>query len=191
MNKEIIEYYSKQLPEDDKEAVIRLLERVLPMLGEQVKSYPSWHPLITPGQGNTSLNNNKGWGAIDHARYFVNGFITCPYKHAVVDLITTISNLKHDYVNIKVEIATACLYNAKAVPIIVTWKWKEHDDVGTIPRRLPLKLMCIDEVKQTMVHDWDYCKDYLLGVPTNAFVDDETAASMEIVYNELFRNEQK
>ncbi|ECH9374571.1 hypothetical protein ZL54_22510 [Salmonella enterica subsp. enterica] len=55
-------------------------ETITDALGPFVSSYPGWHPLIalhTPG-GNAprSLPKIKG---LDHTRYMVSGFITCPY----------------------------------------------------------------------------------------------------------------
>ncbi|HIF0688976.1 TPA: hypothetical protein ACXYOX_004223 [Escherichia coli] len=71
------------------ERMRHMVEVITSRLGPFVESYPEWHPFITfRGDGRCS-ETTPNLEFLDHSRFMVNGFITCPY-HGGDQMIATV-----------------------------------------------------------------------------------------------------
>ncbi|SHI16142.1 hypothetical protein SAMN02745124_04501 [Desulfofustis glycolicus DSM 9705] len=61
---------------------LKLIE-IIDKYGPVVSAYPSWHPLVVHHNDRfpaTVPSADCGYKGLDHTRYFVNAFISCPYR---------------------------------------------------------------------------------------------------------------
>lgn len=175
------------------------LEDIEMELGPVVRTYPSWHPLVSnhkdPQYPSISPGQDCGYEGLDHTVFFVNGFITCPYDDGQ-RVIDSIRNLPyHSAATIDATRLDVKLYQMNANPILVTCEWanKFKGTGQTIPLRTALPLMLMEEMSTWAGADfaetWDTMKPYFLGQPHGArsslFVDQESGAALKKIWNQL------
>jgi len=100
----------------------KLLE-IMDKYGPVIDDYPSWHPLVThhdPQYPQTYPNESCGYKGLDHTRYFLNAFITCPYSDGQ-EILESVDSLPHNNIaTITAERLDIQLYNYNATPILVS-----------------------------------------------------------------------
>ena len=165
--------------------------------GAVVNSYPSWHPLVSnysDDRSPTTLpGENCGYNGVDHTRYFLNAFITCPYHPSNADkVIESVNNLpKNSIATIIAEPIDLELYAPNTKPVLVRCEW--HKDVrsfGTIPASVSIPLMLQKEVPcwefAERAETWESMRYYFLGSPhgkrSSLFVDQQTALTMKKIW---------
>ncbi len=92
---------------DERERSVDKLLDIVDEYGPVVDGYPSWHPLVThhDDQCPTMTPNALcGYKGLDHVRYFVNAFITCPYGDGqeILDSVEELMNHLNFYNDNKV-----------------------------------------------------------------------------------------
>ncbi|MEE9304077.1 hypothetical protein [Candidatus Vondammii sp. HM_W22] len=129
------EYLTKGL--NDPEGGYATFEEVVARLGNAVKNYPDWHPILTTppnksGRNFVSIGELDTYKGIDHTVFFVRGFVTCPYSEKVanklVDSVNKITWLHADRLE-------APLYSDSAFPVLVEAVEVELEADGTIRSR--------------------------------------------------------
>lgn len=170
---------------------------IVDQLGPVVDAYPSWHPLVrnhdirypatTPGE-------ECGYKGLDHTKFFVNGFITCPYGdgQAVLDSVNMLPS--HPLATITAERLDVQLYSSEATPILVKCDWKKHlDRDGTIPLYMAMPLILEREIPcwewSQVAETWESMRPYFLGRPhgsrSSLFLSQETGQAIKKVWNAL------
>lgn len=178
----------------DNEELFELLGR----LGPAVEAYPSWHPLVRNHDDRyypvTIPNEDSGYKGLDHTRFFVNGFISCPYGDGQ-SIIDSVKNLP---VNagaiVSAERLNLRLYNSDATPILVMCHWdRPMEPSGTIPLALAMPLLLERELPcwrwSKVAETWDSMLPYFLGTPhgrkSSLFVSQETGQAMKKIWEAL------
>jgi hypothetical protein len=178
------------------------LREIVAELGPVVKSYPTWHPLVrhhdsrnpesTPGE-------RCGYEGLDHTRFFVNGFITCPYDHDNgVRVFESVEKLayKHHSATITAERLDVQFYARNAVPILIRCNWtKAIPQDGTIPLAIAMPLLLETELAcaewSSIAETWETMKPYFLGNPhgsrSSLFVNQETGQAMKKMWQGLIQ----
>jgi hypothetical protein len=170
------------------------LHDIIEKYGPVVSSYPSWHPLVTHRDTRnpvTTPGTRCGYKDLDHTRYFVNAFITCPYGNGqkLIDAVDALPFLS--YARIKAERLDVKFYNPKATPILVTCDWKKSLPYNRmIPAALAVPLMLQKELPcweyAQVGETWQTMRHYFLGAPhgsrSSLFVDQETAMIMKKIW---------
>lgn len=165
--------------------------------GPVIDSYPSWHPLVTH-HGNkspiTTPSDRCGYKGLDHTRFFVNAFITCPYSDGQ-EIIDSVESLPYNPIaRVSAQRLDAKLYHPTATPILVSCDWnKPISDNRMIPASIALPLMLQKEVPcwewADMGETWESMRPYFIGSPhgsrSSLFVNQETALTMKKVWNLL------
>ena len=170
---------------------------IVEQYGPVVGGYPSWHPLVTnhddqsPVMAPSDICSYKG---LDHTRYFVNAFITCPYGDGQ-EVIDSVESLPYSPVaKITAERLDVQLYQPNATPILVSCDWaKPISDNSMIPASIAIPLMLQKEVPcwewSTRGETWESMRPYFLGSPhgsrSSLFVSQETGLTMKKVWNLL------
>ena len=171
-------------------------------LGSVVDAYPSWHPLVrNHGRDPVTLpSRDCGYVGLDHTRYFVNGFITCPYGGGE-DVLASVQELpQHPAARISAEILDVKLYNSDATPILVRCQWvAARDGDGMIPLSIAMPLLLEKEVPCSqwaeVAETWQSMRPYLLGRPhgsrSSLFVNQETGLGIKkmwemLIYSGMF-----
>lgn len=192
------EYFiPRSIEPDEKERSENALFDVVERYGPVIDAYPSWHPLVTHHDSRlpvTSPSDRCGYRGLDHTRYFVNAFITCPYGdgHEVLD---SVASLPYCFgASIKAERLDVQLYNSDATPILVSCKWeKPIESNGMIPASIALPLVLQRELPccewAEYGETWESMRSDFLGSPhgsrSSLFVSQDTGLTMKKVWNLL------
>lgn len=186
-------------------ALVRVkLEEIISECGPVVEGYPAWHPFLMETDpadfAPYTPQNCPSFRLLDHTVYLTNGIITCPYKHAVEDLFSSISSIHHKhhsaYITIE-EINDVPLYNSHAQPILIKCKWcGDLESDGSIPLRTALGLMLEREVPAWRWADynqsWESMNGQILGYPHGArsslFVNQQTGQQLKSVWTQLVKS---
>lgn len=165
--------------------------------GPVVDAYPSWHPLITQHDDHCPAmepSGSCGYKGLDHTRYFVNAFITCPYGDGQ-EILDSVEALPYNPIAmITAERLDVKLYHPDAAPILVRCNWgKPICSNGMIPASIAIPLMLQKEVPcwewAEYGETWETMRSYFLGLPhgsrSSLFVNQETALTMKKVWNLL------
>ncbi len=169
-NKEALSFFTDNLT--DIHAGKTLFENLVNQLGNVVETYPEWHPIFTAlpvtERGINCISNIATYKGADHTRYFVRGFITCPYNeidaNELVDRVNELSGGQlHAY------LLDSPLYHDTAHPVVVQAIDVRLEADGTILSRDALAWFA-----QTIVRDahsaevaetWWNMRKYILGTP--------------------------
>lgn len=165
--------------------------------GPVIEGYPSWHPLVThhDDQSPTMTPSDRcGYRGLDHTRYFVNAFITCPYGDGqeVIDSVESLPN--SSIATITAERLDVKLYQPNATPILVRCDWQTSlSNNGMISASVAIPLMLQKELScwewTTRAETWETMRPYFLGDPhgsrSSLFVNQETGLTMKKVWNIL------
>lgn len=181
----------------DKERSENKLFDIVEKYGPVVEGYPSWHPLVTHHDDQcptTAPSDRCGYKGLDHTRYFVNAFITCPYGDGQ-EVLDSVDSLPHSSAaTIKAERLDVQLYQPNSTPILVSCDWgKLISTNGMIPASIAIPLMLQKEVPcwewATRGETWESMRSYFLGSPhgsrSSLFVSQETGLTMKKVWNIL------
>jgi len=165
--------------------------------GPVVDGYPSWHPLVTHhGHANplTDPHVDCGYKGLDHTIYFVNAFITCPYRDGE-EIIDSVSLLPSSHAfTIEAERLDVQLYHDDATPILVYCEWdRPMSSNGMIPSSLAIPLMLQKEVPcwewAELGESWEAMRYLFLGEPygstSSLFVNEETCLTMKKIWDLL------
>lgn len=183
-------------PNERKRSEDKLLE-IVKEYGPVVDSYPSWHPLVTHhDDANPVITPDErcGYKGLDHTRYFLNAFITCPYTDGQ-DIIDSVKKLPRNSVaTITAERLDVKFYSTIANPILVYCDWEKLlPDNNMIPTSLAVPLMLQKEMPcsewSRYAETWETMRLYFLGSPhgsrSSLFVSQETASTMKKIWNVL------
>jgi hypothetical protein len=143
-------FISRDFSSKERERSESKLLDIIEQYGPVVDSYPSWHPLVTHHDDrnpSTTPSDSCGYKSLDHTRYFVNAFITCPYGDGqdVIDSVESLSQSPGAIV--RAERLDVKLYNSNATPILIRCDWQKRiSDNKMIPASIALPLMLQKEV---------------------------------------------
>lgn len=170
---------------------------ILRECGPVVDAYPSWHPLVRNHDDRypvTTPSRECGYQGLDHTKYFVSGFITCPYGDGqeVLDSVEMLPQLHGAIVT--AERLNLTLYNPDATPILVKCDWERpFNEDGTIPLALAMPLLLEKELPcwqwASRAETWESMRPYFLGLPhgsrSSLFVSQDTGHAMKKVWEAL------
>lgn len=197
---EEVEKYLVLRPRDSDEAQRarskKALEEIVGELGPVVDRYPSWHPLVRNHDSRhpvTVPSDRCGYEGLDHSKYFVNGFITCPYGDGQEILDSVRALPRHHAAYITAEKLDVQFYNAEVTPILVRCHWEELFPDHMIPLAVAVPLILEKEVPCWMwsevAETWESMRSYFLGAPHGArsslFVSQETGQGIKKVWETL------
>ena len=182
-----------------KEEIAIWLEEAVLKWGPVVESYPSWHPLVSCGDREdanpiTSPSDRCGYPEMDHAVYFRDAFLTCPYSSG--DKITeAVKTLNYPpCVSVEAKKLEVPLYMPNASPVLVTCDWHHgHQPDGSISQRCAVALMLEGELKfwneARVAERWETMRPYLLGRPcgskSSLFVNQATGQAMKKAFEAM------
>lgn len=191
----------RNLAEDERRESENKLFEVEDKYGPVVAGYPSWHPLVTHHDDRcptTTPSDRCGYYGLDHTKYFLNAFITCPYDDGQ-EIIDSVEALPYSSVaTITAERLDVKFYQSNANPILVRCDWKKPlQDDGMIPASLAIPLMLNKEAPcwewSTCGETWQAMRSYFLGLPhgsrSSLFVNQETALTMKKIWTLLINTE--
>ncbi|WP_348720214.1 hypothetical protein [uncultured Alcanivorax sp.] len=201
---EQVEAYLVPRPQDadesvrssSKEALMDIVDEVGPV----VDSYPSWHPLVCNHDKRypeVAPSDRTGYKGLDHTRFFLNGFISCPYSESgkAEQLIESVNALPiHPIAHITAEKLDVTLYNPDATPVLVKCNWERVIGMdGMIPLSIAIPLILEQELPcwrwSELAETWESMRYYLLGSPHGArsslFVNQETGQAIKKIWNSL------
>lgn len=176
----------------------KVLWEIVDKYGPVVEAYPSWHPLVTHHDDRIPAirpDNRCGYKGLDHTKYFVNAFISCPYGDGQ-ELMESIESLPYNPVaSIIAKRLDVQLYNPDTTPILVCCEWLKGVPFNgsMIPAAIAIPLMLQKEVPcwewATCGETWESMRPYFLGSPhgsrSSLFVNQETGLTMKKVWNLL------
>lgn len=190
-------FIPRDLDLEEREKSEQKLFEVVEKYGAVVEAYPSWHPLVTNHDDRSPVRTPEDrccYKGLDHTRFFVNAFITCPYGDGQ-EVIDSVESLPHNSVaTINAERLEVKLYNADATPILVSCDWHKPLSEGhMIPASIAIPLMLQKEVPSwewaQVAETWETMRPYFLGSPhgsrSSLFVNQETAQTMKKIWNLL------
>lgn len=190
-------FVPRDLSAGDRKLAERALEDVVERCGPVVDAYPTWHPLMAGSRADDQVtypSDRCGFHGLDHTRYFVHGFITCPYGDGE-KVIRSASNIAGPKgIHLIAEPIDAPLYGKGTTPILVKCEWMEELEPNlTIPKSLAVPLMLEKEVPawrwSQVGETWNTMRPYLLGSPHGArsslFVTQDTALAMKKIYEAI------
>ena len=165
--------------------------------GPVVDCYPSWHPLVSNHNDHhpeRTPNDRSGYEGLDHTRYFLNAFISCPYGDGqnIIDSVEALPSTQ--IAIIKAERLDVQFYHPNATPILVSCEWEKSLDLGgIIPASLAIPLMLQKELPcwewASCGETWESMRPYFLGSPhgsrSSLFVNQETALTMKKIWTLL------
>jgi hypothetical protein len=176
-----------------KEALLDILDE----LGPVVDAYPTWHPLVCHHDERdpvTTPNNRSGYKGLDHSRFFVHGFITCPYGDGQ-DVIDSVNRFPyHPAATITAERLDVQLYHPNATPILVKCEWSKPLEMnGMIPLSIAMPLILEKEIPcwrwAEVAETWETMRPYFLGRPhgsrSSLFVSQETGQAIKKIWNDI------
>lgn len=175
----------------------KVLREIAEQLGPVVGAYPTWHPLVCNHDDRhpvTTPSDRCGYSGLDHTRYFVSGFITCPYGDGQ-DVIDSVAKLPyHPAASITAERLDVKLYNQQTTPILVKCNWNTPLPMdGMIPLSVAMPLLLEKEIPcwkwAQVAETWETMRSYFLGSPhgsrSSLFVSQETGQSMKKIWEAL------
>lgn len=192
-NAKAIEYLTKNL--SDPEAGQRLFDGHLQELGNAVKIYPDWHPILTAPEQDTSehissLSQLRIYDATDHTVEFVRGFVTCPYSDdAATKLVDAVSEVQ----GLHAHRLQGPLYADNTYPVVVEAYEVTLEADGTIRSRDALAWFVQQEVKNArnaqVAETWWNMRSNILGCPhgsrSSLFVNQHTGVQMRKILEAL------
>lgn len=184
----------------------RALIELIKEWGPVVHYYPTWHPLVSSGNGCSSLcdpyphtrpSAETGYLGLDHTVFLKNAFITCPYSppDTVIDSVERL--VQSSVAQITAETLDVELYHRNATPILVKCCWSDSMETdGTIPKRLAVPLMLEQQVpawrSSKFAETWKTMRPYILGEPhgsrSSLFVNQETGQTLKNIYTALIES---
>lgn len=183
-------------PSERERSENKLLD-IVEKYGPVVESYPSWHPLVSNYDDRhpiTTPDRRCGYNGLDHTRYFVNAFITCPYNDGQ-EIIDCVEAFPYNPIaTINAERLDVQLYNSSVTPILITCEWNKSLPYNRmIPASLAVPLMLKKEIPchewSEVGETWESMRHYFLGSPhgsrSSLFVNQETALTMKKIWNLL------
>jgi hypothetical protein len=188
-----IAYLTKDLKAP--EAGRRTVERLIDRLGNSVRIYPHWHPILTAPQQDdgaqvTSMADVKIYGLCDHTIEFVRGFVTCPYSDKRADeLVEAIEDVQGLYAYRLDE----PLYQEGTFPVVVYAHEIELEADGTIRSRDAIALFAQQIVKNAqraqVGETWWNMRSLILGQPhgsrSSLFVNQHAGLHMRKILEAL------
>ncbi|VVD34484.1 conserved protein of unknown function [Paraburkholderia dioscoreae] len=189
---------AQYLDEDGRARSRETLLDLADSLGPVVESYPSWHPLVRNYKDHRSPATRPGpecgYHGLDHTRYFVNGFITCPYTDGqeVLDSVNALPY--HPIAQITAERLDVKLYNPSCTPILVRCVWeKPLNPDGTIPLSIAAPLLLEKELpcvwRAQVAETWESMRPYFLGRPhgsrSSLFINQEAGQALKKIWEAL------
>lgn len=173
------------------------LRNIVAELGPVVRTYPTWHPLVCNHDEHdpvTTPSERCGYKGLDHTRYFVNGFVTCPYDdgQSVIDSVAALPC--HSDAVVVAERLDVNFYNTQATAILVKCKWnKPLPADGMIPSSIVVPLILEKEMPNRQwskfAETWDSMRPYFLGSPhgsrSSLFVNQETGQTIKRIWESL------
>lgn len=196
-----VEKYLVPRPRDASEAERARSKQVLwdivNELGPVVDRYPTWHPLVRNHHGRhttTTPGDRCGYKGLDHTRYFVNGFVTCPYGDGqdVLDSVEALPRRHAAYIT--AERLNVQFYAGNTTPILVKCIWEEPLPLDKmIPLSIAVPLILEKELPcwtwSEVAETWETMRSYFLGAPHGArsslFVNQETGQGIKKVWETL------
>jgi len=196
-NSEAVEYFTKNL--NDKDLSKTKLEEVMRDLGDCVRSFPDWHPIIRAPQKGIKSNasfiaNSDVYAGTDHTRNFVRGFITCPYSedsaNKLVENVNQIQGLHASRLFFP-------LYTDDAYPVVVEALEVELEGDGTIRSRDAIRWFAEQTIgeaaKAELAETWWNIRSGILGTPhgsrSSLFVNQHTGVHMRKILEALNNSE--
>lgn len=182
--------------ERSKEALLDIIDE----LGPAISSYPTWHPLVRNHDDRypvTTPSQDCGYKGLDHTKYFVNGFITCPYSASgkAEEVIESVNALPyHPAASITAQKLDVQLYHPDATPILVKCNWNKSLSMdGMIPLSIAMPLLLEKEIPcwqwSQVAETWETMRPYFLGAPhgsrSSLFVSQETGQAMKKIWESL------
>ena len=185
---------SPEVREKSREAFADIVER----LGPVVDSYPSWHPLVRNHDSRHPVVTPReecGYRGLDHTRYFVNGFVSCPYGDGTF-LLESVQELayKHHVATITAERLDVQFYSPNATSILVQCEWHRPMPADrSIPLNIAMPLLLESELQcwewSQLAETWESMRSYFLGSPhgsrSSLFVNQETGQAMKKIWEQL------
>lgn len=164
-------------------------------LGNSVREYPEWHPILTIPKKNcshmvTSPSLLPLYKGVDHTVLFVRGFVTCPYsEYTANQLVNAVNEVNGLYAR-RLEIP---LYSDRAYPVLVGASDLELEADGTIRGRDALNWFVQTMVKHAagaqVAETWWSMRSSILGLPhgsrSSLFVDQHTGGHMRKILETL------
>lgn len=202
-NEEAINYLVPKKDYDTTEAYVEARDKLIEIiddLGPAVDTYPTWHPLVAHQDPMSTTNYPSvacGYSGLDHTRYFVHGFITCPYGDGQT-VLDSVANLPaNNAARISAERLDIQLYNNNTTAILVRCDW--YKSIGSnhqIPLRLALPLFLEMEIqcwhRTQCAETWDTMRGYFLGTPSGSrsslFVSQETGVALKKAWEMLINS---
>lgn len=188
---------SKDIATSERTRSEKKLIEIIDKYGPVVTAYPSWHPLVTHHNDRIPArcpSAECGYKGLDHTRYFVNAFITCPYDDGQT-IIDSVQELPYSRIaTINAQRLDVQMYQPDATPILVTCDWnKTISDDRSIPESIAIPLMLQKELPSwewsEVGETWETMRPYFLGSPhgsrSSHFVSQETALTMKKIWNLL------
>ncbi|MDX2220477.1 MAG: hypothetical protein SF172_15780 [Burkholderiales bacterium] len=187
----------RQADEAQRERSKEVLQDLVDELGPVVDRYPTWHPLVCHHDSRLAVSTpgeQCGYKGLDHTKYFVHGFITCPYGDGqdVIDSVKALPPSGAAYVSAnRLDVQ---FYDSGTTPILVKCEWNETLPMDKmIPLSIALPLLLEKEVPcwkwAQVAETWDTMRTYFLGGPHGArsslFVNQETGQAMKKVWEAL------
>jgi hypothetical protein len=193
VNAATLDYLTKNL--SDPEAGREEFEQLVEKLGNSVDRYPEWHPILTlPGKVTSddynSLSDVPVYRGIDHTRYFVRGFVTCPYLDGKADKLVEAVNKVEGLTAYRLETP---LYMDDAYPVVVEAYQIVFEGDGTIRSRDAIAWFTEKIIKNAMdaqvAETWWTMRTYLLGAPhgsrSSLFVNQYTGGHIRKILETL------
>lgn len=195
LNAEAVAYLTKNL--SDQASGKRLVQELLNELGNAVRNYPDWHPILTAPQHEYdrdkhaySLYDVRLYRGIDHTREFVRGFVTCPYSDKTADKLVEAVNQVPGLSAYRLQ---GPLYMDNAFPLVVTADKVRLEADGTIRSRDALAWFTLQAAKEAwsaeVAETWWNVRELILGRPhgsrSSLFVNQHTGGSMRKILEAL------
>lgn len=174
---------------------------IMEQLGPAIQSYPTWHPLVNLRSSRHTAgipDEDCGYMGLDHTRFFVNGFITCPYDDGQKVLDSVAKLPVHHLAFITAERLDVHFYHKSATPIYVKCEWsKELLSGGMIPLPLAAALLLEKEVacytRSQVGETWESMRPYFLGSPhgsvSSLFIDQATGQALKKMWTAIINTE--
>jgi len=192
------QYASESVRAHSREALMDIVDEIGPV----VDSYPSWHPLVCNHHKRLPEvvpSDRSGYEGLDHTRFFLNGFISCPYTDSkkAEKLVESVNALTpHPIAHITAEVLDVTFYNPDATPVLVKCNWEKPLGMdGMIPLSIAVPLILEQELPcwhwSEYAETWENMRYYLLGNPHGArsslFVNQETGQAIKKIWNSLIQ----
>lgn len=180
----------------DPEAGRAVVEELIGKLGNAIDDYPDWHPIATiPLEGREhycSVSNIDAYKGVDHTRYFVRGFVTCPYGEEKADNLVESVN-QYNSQGLSAYRLDSPLYSDHAYPVVVEAINVELEGDSTIRSRDALAWFVQESVSHArdaqVAETWWNIRGELLGSPhgsrSSILVNQHTGGHMRKILEAL------